>query len=85
MKIPKTEHWAVLINVSTTIPGDARSRSNPGHGYPEHTIDSINYEAYTDIVSFENRVLQLTQCRATFTAVKVQPLTVETKISVKVS
>lgn len=85
MKIPKTEHWALLVNVSTTVPGDERSRSNPGHGYPEHTVESIDYEAFTEYANFENRVLQLTNRRATFTAIKVQPLTIETKVSIKVS
>lgn len=84
MKIPKTEHWALLVNVITTVPGDERSRSNPGHGYPEHTVKSIDYEAFTDYSSFENRVIQLTSRRDTFTAIKVQPLTIETKVSVQV-
>jgi hypothetical protein len=84
MKIPNTEHWAVLVNVITTVPGDERSRSNPGHGYPEHTVESIDYEAFTDYIRFENRVLQLTERKATFTAVKVQPLVVETTVSIKI-
>lgn len=37
--VPTERHFAVLIYKvhSYTIPGDERSRTNPGHGYPEHT------------------------------------------------
>ena len=35
------------------IPGDERSRTNPGHGYPEHTEHYISYRAYVDKPSFE--------------------------------
>jgi len=33
--------FAIITRTSHTIPGDERSRTNPGHGYPEHTVDSI--------------------------------------------
>ena len=37
--VPKDFHYAVLIFDSTSvyIPGDERSRTNPGHGYPAST------------------------------------------------
>lgn len=44
--VPTTEHWVVLANKSYTIPGDERSRSSPGHGYPESTEHYMEYTVY---------------------------------------
>ncbi len=44
--IPEAPHFAALITKSVTIPGDERSRSAPGHGYPEHIETSIEYIAF---------------------------------------
>lgn len=45
--IPEGEHWAVIIHKTQSlfIPGDERSRTNPGHGYPEHTetVETMQY------------------------------------------
>lgn len=37
--IPKERHYQIIVfkKTSVHIPGDERSRTNPGHGYPEHT------------------------------------------------
>jgi len=52
-KIPQGEHWVILENNSIHIPGDERSRTNPGHGYPESTEHVVSYVAYTDKAEFE--------------------------------
>lgn len=50
--IPNSPHYAIMIidTVSMLIPGDERSRTHPGHGYPERTetYDTIQYKSYTD-------------------------------------
>lgn len=51
--IPRKEHWAVITGSSIFIPGDERSRTNPGHGYPESTERYIGYAAYFDEESFK--------------------------------
>jgi hypothetical protein len=47
----KGPHFAVLVfsNESVTIPGDERSRTSPGHGYPEHTQTYETVEYYATI------------------------------------
>lgn len=37
--IPEGHHYAIILfkSESVYIPGDERSRTNPGHGYPERT------------------------------------------------
>ena len=63
-KIPNGEHWAILENNSIHIPGDERSRTNPGHGYPESTEHVISYTAYTDKTEFETELIrQIEQSR----------------------
>lgn len=52
-EIPTTEHWAILTSESVTIPGDERSRTAPGHGYPEHTENYLSYAAYLKFEDFE--------------------------------
>ena len=51
--VPMCEHWAILKSRSVTIPGDERSRTAPGHGYPESTTRFVDYIAYTDREEFE--------------------------------
>jgi len=38
--IPDGEHLTVLIYKTSTqhVPGDERSRTHPGHGYPAHNV-----------------------------------------------
>lgn len=57
--IPTGRHFAVLIykTASVFIPGDERSRTNPGHGYPERTETYSDTEHWVtenkdDLVSF---------------------------------
>jgi hypothetical protein len=58
--IPQGEHWAILDDNSLRIPGDERSRSAPGHGYPESTEHYVGYTAYTDREEFEEDLRRLT-------------------------
>jgi hypothetical protein len=50
--IPTSGHWAIIEQTSVTIPGDERSRTNPGHGYPESTSTYFNYIAFTNETEF---------------------------------
>lgn len=34
---PAKEKYAVVYQEHTHVPGDERSRTHPGHGYPAHT------------------------------------------------
>jgi hypothetical protein len=44
--IPIGQSWAIIAFTTITIPGDERSRTAPGHGYPEYQ------QAMTDILLF---------------------------------
>lgn len=57
--IPTGEHWAVITGSSVTIPGDERSRTAPGHGYPEHTENYIEYAVYLKEADFKEEMQRL--------------------------
>lgn len=82
--IPRGPHWAIIRTTSVTIPGDERSRTTPGHGYPEHTETYISYEAFTSQEEWEGKIetLSLSRYAQPFRAIKVEPA--EITVSVKV-
>lgn len=56
--IPDKKHWAALVFGTIHIPGDERSRSHPGHGYPASTETKIDYIAFDDKEEAEKWVSQ---------------------------
>lgn len=84
--IPSVPHYAIITFSSVTIPGDERSRTNPGHGYPEHTEETINYQAFLEKEKWETEVIRLTNSKyssGNFRALKVTPATITTKVNVE--
>lgn len=86
--IPETEHFAAVSFSTYTIPGDERSRTNPGHGYPESTGISGEYIAFDDraecdewVKSRENRTLSSSSYRI----IKATPMKVEKIVTIKLS
>lgn len=63
--VPACEHWAIIEGTSVFVPGDERSRTNPGHGYPEHTDNYITYTAYLDEAEFKRVLAQRLETAAT--------------------
>lgn len=55
-KMPTEPHYAIVEFSSIHIPGDERSRTNPGHGYPAHSESVVNYRAFTDKEEWEKEV-----------------------------
>lgn len=43
---PTVPHLSIIEFGSITIPGDERSQTNPGHGYPEHSVSKVDYVWY---------------------------------------
>jgi hypothetical protein len=59
-QIPKVDHWAIIEDGSVHIPGDERSRTNPGHGYPASTEYYCTYTAYLDKAEWALAIHDLT-------------------------
>jgi hypothetical protein len=55
--VPNGHHFAVIIldKGSVDIPGDERSRTNPGHGYPAYTQ---SYNDYQYFVTTDQRAME---------------------------
>ena len=41
--VPEGAHLALIVFGTIHIPGDERSRTNPGHGYPATTETTVSY------------------------------------------
>lgn len=60
--IPKEPHYVIIKTVSVNIPGDERSRTNPGHGYPAHTEHYVDMyvtsdkSIWVDAVAYETQL-----------------------------
>ena len=81
MKLPEQEHWAIITESSIYIPGDERSRTNPGHGYPESSFTYTVYEYFTDYSKLEEKVKTLIKRNTIFNVIKAIPMKVETKVN----
>lgn len=61
--VPKDSHYAILVFETTSvyIPGDERSRTNPGHGYPASTeyYDNFQYFFTKNAVELDKFVKRL--------------------------
>ncbi len=87
-EVPEGEHFAVFESDHVTIPGDERSRTNPGHGYPasdKYFIRYIAFESMDELKAWvEERELDSRYNSSKYRLVKVTPLLVEVKVSVDV-
>lgn len=53
---PGMTYYGILNFSSITVPGDQRSRDYPGHGYPEHTVTSVDLQIYTKREAWEAEI-----------------------------
>jgi len=82
------EVLAVVITESTTIPGDERSRTHPGHGYPEHTVENQVFKEFKDRAQFEAWIkdnMTRSYGRQKFQAYICKKVKVELKTEIKYS
>lgn len=79
MDIPKTEHLAVVYTDSIFIPGDERSRTNPGHGYPDSYETRQVYKAFKDQSELEDWISRHRNER--YVVLGSNPLKVDAKVS----
>lgn len=84
--MPASPHFAALVFECITIPGDERSRTNPGHGYPEHTESVVNYIKFADRSEMEKWVASQelsTYRRDNYIVAEIKPLTVRLQATVE--
>lgn len=90
-KVPTSDHYAIITFETIHVPGDERSRTNPGHGYPAHTESVVNYQAFTNRAEWESAVAakkapKFGPAQDNFIAVFVKQAKIEiiTKVSIEV-
>lgn len=81
---PKGKHYAIITFGTIHIPGDERSRTHPGHGYPESYETTTSYRIYLDFSEFEKEVDRLTRKNESFVPLIVEVPEVSTTVKVKV-
>jgi hypothetical protein len=54
--LPAGEHFVILELGSISIPGDERSRTHPGHGYPAHTETTVKYIVFNSREAWETEI-----------------------------
>jgi hypothetical protein len=79
MDVPKTEHFAVVYTKTIFIPGDERSRTHPGHGYPDDYESHQVYKAFRDQAELETWISR--HRSEQYVVLKAQPLEVAAKVS----
>jgi hypothetical protein len=82
--VPASPHFAIIRTTSVTIPGDERSRTHPGHGYPENTERFVTYRAFADRDEWEAEIRELSNRQENFRALVVTPAKVITATSVTI-
>ncbi len=83
-EVPTVMHFAIIVFSSVHIPGDERSRTNPGHGYPAHDEPTLSYEAFMDEYAWIEAIEKHTKNNTKFRAMKVHPVAVTTEVRVLV-
>ncbi len=87
-ELPDDEFFAILYPDSVTIPGDERSRTNPGHGYPQHTVDHWRMEVYATKESWEAEIIRLEKQtgynKQKFKAIRAIPAKIITEVRVEI-
>lgn len=54
-----TNLWIILTFDSISVPGDERSRTNPGHGYPGYTHYITNVQEYNSEKDWKQAISEL--------------------------
>lgn len=86
--VPNEDHWVIIKNDSVHIPGDDRSRTHPGHGYPESTKNYLSYEVYLTQEKLLEAIKELEEPRygnrTQYKVLKVTPMSVKKQVSLSV-
>ena len=82
--IPTEHHWAIITSSSIYIPGDERSRTNPGHGYPAENQRIVEYEAYLTEEKWIEAIEELESkaFRESYIALEVHPAKIKSTLNI---
>jgi hypothetical protein len=78
------EVYAILTPTSTLIPGDERSRTNPGHGYPEHLVENWDIEIFLNKEDWEKEAKRRYERPGTFLPCRINPAQIRKEVTVTI-
>lgn len=79
--------YAAIVEDTIFIPADERSRTNPGHGYPERYEKTISFREFASEDEMKAWVIRNTGERYTppkFKLIKYEELSYSTSVSVSI-
>lgn len=82
-----TDFFAVIYETSETIPGDIRSRTHPGHGYPAHTVTTNTIEQFSSEEKFVEWITNEEKRyygRRLYQAIRCTPILVTTTVNIDI-
>ena len=82
IQMPTVDHFAILYYRSINIPGDERSRTDPGHGYGPSVENVVEYRAFLTRIEWEAEIQKLEDGRyvRSYSAIIVTVPTITKKI-----
>lgn len=83
--LPDVECFAILMIDGVWIPGDERSRTAPGHGYPERTEHFPSLQVFTDEKEWLDKINEYSNStfgRKQFKAFVMRPVTIKNEVKV---
>ena len=83
--IPDGDVFLILKPTSVHVPGDERSRTNPGHGYPAETIHSWNIWVYDGYEEWRANVKAMTLKGETFVPIQGRQPTITKEIAIEMA
>lgn len=76
--------YAIIEKTSTYVPGDERSRTHPGHGYPEHTVSHLEFREFDSEDDLVRHLASLGRYSTKpYKIIRYEELELETTIEVK--
>jgi len=86
-EFPAAPHIAVIHFTSIYIPGDERSRSHPGHGYPGGSESVVKYITFNDTPDGKEELRKWIEQnqKENFMIIEATPKVVKTKLTVDLS
>lgn len=74
--------YIVIEKSSYYVPGDERSRTNPGHGYPEHYVEADKVVRFSTRKQLEDYILR--NADENLEIYKVQPVNITKHVSIDI-
>jgi hypothetical protein len=83
---PNVDCYCIMYERSVQIPGDERSRTNPGHGYPAYTEEIFDIVLFANADEWKKEIISLESSlfKRAYKAFKITPAQLNITVNVDV-